>query len=416
MDEHQSVAGTTDTPPPQAPPYRRVFRRADRAVIGGVAAGLGEYFAVDPLVFRVGFVIAALAGGVGIFAYLLLWFLVPVAGEEGSPGVDRMMSSLRGLPTWLGVALLILGAAAVARGLGISHPAIFWGVALIGLGTLLFFQGREHPQHVRQRATVPLAGGVGSGGLRERLGRLRDPDPRSGIARPEPGSGFTGVPLSPPGTMAWTKRPIRRRRERSALGWITFGAVLLAIGIAALLDSTGVATMTLGRYFALTLAVLGVGVLVGARWGRARWLIVPGILLLPLVLASSLIDVPLVGGVGQRSFRPAALADVRPVYRLAAGNLILDLRAVQFTSGSITVTATVAAGQVRVLVPRNVSVVAHGSAGAGAVDLFGVSSEGLRVSVDRTFVAQGETKRLVLDLEVGMGRVSLVGEPLANLG
>ena len=42
----------------------------------GVAAGLGEYFDVDPVLFRVGFVVAALVGGAGILAYGLAWLLL----------------------------------------------------------------------------------------------------------------------------------------------------------------------------------------------------------------------------------------------------------------------------------------------------------------------------------------------------
>ena len=45
--------------------------------VGGVAAGLAEYFDVDPILFRVGFVVATLASGVGALAYLGLLAFVP---------------------------------------------------------------------------------------------------------------------------------------------------------------------------------------------------------------------------------------------------------------------------------------------------------------------------------------------------
>src|SRR5205823_9411385 len=77
-DLHTSTTTASATPPgdPEPPPYRRLYRKTDRAVLAGVAAGLGDHFSVDPLVFRVGFVISAFVGGTGIFAYLLLWWLV----------------------------------------------------------------------------------------------------------------------------------------------------------------------------------------------------------------------------------------------------------------------------------------------------------------------------------------------------
>src|SRR5690606_36922673 len=53
-------------------------------VIGGVAGGLGEYFGVDPVWFRLGFVVFTLAGGSGILAHLIAWVIIPEAGDEAS--------------------------------------------------------------------------------------------------------------------------------------------------------------------------------------------------------------------------------------------------------------------------------------------------------------------------------------------
>lgn len=47
--------------------------------IAGVCGGLGEYFALDPIFFRVGFVVLAFICGAGILLYLVLWLLVPRA-------------------------------------------------------------------------------------------------------------------------------------------------------------------------------------------------------------------------------------------------------------------------------------------------------------------------------------------------
>jgi phage shock protein PspC (stress-responsive transcriptional regulator) len=45
--------------------------------IAGVCGGLGEYFELDPVFFRVGFVILAFACGAGILLYAALWLLLP---------------------------------------------------------------------------------------------------------------------------------------------------------------------------------------------------------------------------------------------------------------------------------------------------------------------------------------------------
>jgi phage shock protein PspC (stress-responsive transcriptional regulator) len=62
---------TDETPP------RKLERSGSDAVIGGVASGLGRYFGVDPILFRIGFVVATFIGGVGILAYLALLAFVP---------------------------------------------------------------------------------------------------------------------------------------------------------------------------------------------------------------------------------------------------------------------------------------------------------------------------------------------------
>ena len=60
--------------PPARPQLRR--SRTDK-VLGGVSGGLAEYSGIDALLWRVGFVALALAGGTGIVVYLLLWLLMP---------------------------------------------------------------------------------------------------------------------------------------------------------------------------------------------------------------------------------------------------------------------------------------------------------------------------------------------------
>jgi len=50
--------------------------------IGGVCGGLGEFFDLDPLLFRVAFVVLAFVGGLGILLYLVLWLVVPGAATS----------------------------------------------------------------------------------------------------------------------------------------------------------------------------------------------------------------------------------------------------------------------------------------------------------------------------------------------
>lgn len=56
---------------------RKLTRSTSDKVLGGVAGGLAEYFSIDPLVVRIGFVASLLFSGAGLFAYAALLIFVP---------------------------------------------------------------------------------------------------------------------------------------------------------------------------------------------------------------------------------------------------------------------------------------------------------------------------------------------------
>ena len=56
---------------------KRLRRYKTEAKIAGVANGLGEYFELDPLLFRVAFIVSMFLGGLGLLVYLVMWIMVP---------------------------------------------------------------------------------------------------------------------------------------------------------------------------------------------------------------------------------------------------------------------------------------------------------------------------------------------------
>jgi phage shock protein PspC (stress-responsive transcriptional regulator) len=58
---------------------RRLYRDPDHRVIGGVCGGLGAYFNMDPIIFRIIFAALLFLTGTGFLAYLILWIAVPKA-------------------------------------------------------------------------------------------------------------------------------------------------------------------------------------------------------------------------------------------------------------------------------------------------------------------------------------------------
>ncbi len=77
------------TEQPTAP--RVLRRRGDDRVLGGVASGLADYFNVDPLLIRIGFVGLMVFNGLGLGLYLLGWLFIPTDtdGRVGRPAHPR---------------------------------------------------------------------------------------------------------------------------------------------------------------------------------------------------------------------------------------------------------------------------------------------------------------------------------------
>jgi phage shock protein PspC (stress-responsive transcriptional regulator) len=62
-----------------SPRYHRMYRDPDHRIIGGVCAGMGAYWDIDPLIVRIIFLALLLAGGVGAIVYIILYIVLPEA-------------------------------------------------------------------------------------------------------------------------------------------------------------------------------------------------------------------------------------------------------------------------------------------------------------------------------------------------
>ncbi|HLN20958.1 MAG TPA: PspC domain-containing protein [Bacteroidales bacterium] len=63
---------------------RRLFRNPENKVIAGVASGLGAYLNVDPVLFRILFILVTFFAGAGLLIYLVMWIAVPSAETESA--------------------------------------------------------------------------------------------------------------------------------------------------------------------------------------------------------------------------------------------------------------------------------------------------------------------------------------------
>jgi phage shock protein PspC (stress-responsive transcriptional regulator) len=356
---------------------RRLHRRSDERVIAGVASGLGEYFNVDPLLIRIALVASLVFGGLGLFLYAAAWLLVPEDSEERSIaerifGGAALGGGLAGAIVVVVAILVILGILSAIFG-GISNGgegALFLAVAIGIAGVLLLRRGSPEPIATASAATASSATDPGAA-------------PTAAIAA-----------------------PVVRRQPRppSPLGWYVLGAALIGIGAMALAGTAWDVAFEPGTYAGVVLGVIGVGLLVGAWFGHARFLIVIGLLLLPFAWAASLIDVPIQGGWGQQRHAPSAVSELREEYRLAGGQLTLDLSGLELGSEPVTIGASVAMGQLTVLVPDGASLDIEASVGGGTLRLLdGPFDEGTYLQ-DHAVVGAGEPD-IILDLEAGIGAI-----------
>ncbi len=56
---------------------RRLYRSRKNVMLGGVAAGLAEYFDVDVTLVRLIWLMLVFVGGTGVVAYIIAWIIIP---------------------------------------------------------------------------------------------------------------------------------------------------------------------------------------------------------------------------------------------------------------------------------------------------------------------------------------------------
>lgn len=360
-----------------APP-RLLRRRTSDRVLGGVAGGLGDYFNVDPLLIRIGFVGLMIFGGAGLVLYVVAWLLIPAAGHDTST-VEGFFARLGLTPqrlAWIALAIVVLilisnmpiggpldGSGSVFIGpLPGMNPGALWALAIIVVGIVL----------LRRRETAPA----------------------TAAAPAVPAQPIVAAP-------AVVKAP---PRPRSPLAWYACGAVLLTIGLLALVSQVADAAVAPGQFFGAALAILGIGLVVGAWWGRARILILLALLLAPLAVTASFVTAPLEGGVGDHRYAPVSAAEVRDEYRSLGGRLVLDLTGLHLGPGLVHISASVALGQLMVILPPEASVELRTRVGAG--DSYVLGSQDVGTSLDNSYVRRNPYRTTyVLDLEAGIGEV-----------
>ena len=381
MSDHEASQPPPPPPPPPAPPSRPLLRRDEHKHLAGVAGGLADYLGVEAGGLRFAFVLLALFG-VGVPLYIAGWLVMP------SP---RMPQSY--FQRWFGTPPSPVLLVTVAAGLfvlftlfdGPGHDGgpdwgLGWGLALLLGGWLLFRADRR----AHMTAGAPVMG---------------PPTPWP------PASAWHG-----PGGTAYTP-PVAapsEPRPPSILGRATVGVALASLGVAALLEQLRVVALEPHQYAALALAIVGLGLIVGAWAGRAYGLIAAGLLLLPVLFVLSMPPLPVGSGAGDFRYAPTTVAALRDSYTLGAGELELDLSDLELNGATEQVHVGVGAGQTTIIVPDDVTVAATVEVAAGDAELFGQRyvGEPFMEQLSQTFEGtSAQAGRLELHVEHGLGQI-----------
>jgi hypothetical protein len=187
---------------------------------------------------------------------------------------------------------------------------------------------------------------------------------------------------------------------------LAMGGILVLAGIAWLLEVTNTVSINWGVLLSIALLAAGAGlVLMGLRGSMNRGLVIMGIVLAAILTAAATLRIDIAGGIGGKTIHPTSAKSFAKTYRMAAGQLTIDLRHVSFNGSTPKVKATVGLGQLVVLVPPGASVRIHERAGAGQISAFTHSQSG--VDLDHTFFRGSGPPVVTLDLSVGLGQVTV---------
>ena len=349
-------------------------RTTDDRVVSGVCGGLAERMRVDAVVVRVGFVLGAAVWGITLVAYGVLWWRLP---EVDTPTRNPVRPTrLPALSLGVGSIAVMSGLLLALRAIGLLPPdSIVLPVGLVALGVTFMWAGQ--PLRPIER---PALGAAAAG---------RAPRTEDESADAE----------------AYQKPRLRWMAEDTPFGTTLVGSLLLVVCVGVLVDRTGVIGVQWRMLGACLLVVIGVTLVVGSTRGRPGGLVGIGGAVLLAVLAATVFQVPLGSGAGARDLRPVQLDDAAT--RLAGGTLTIDLRALEFgVDGPERLEASVAAGDLRVIVPVGIEVEIEASAGLGVVRLFDDTVAGM--SVHQHFRSAGHEPvagTLAVIAEVGAGRI-----------
>ncbi|RSM50310.1 PspC domain-containing protein [Amycolatopsis balhimycina DSM 5908] len=357
--------------------------------LAGVAAAIGYRYGIDPVVVRIALVVTTIFGGFGVPFYLLGWLFLPgesdeVSGFEGLIGRGRSSVS----PAFA-VVLLVLTVISVG---GSFTGSWFDGgglisFALIAAALYLLHRSRGHenrPAPVTARTSYQdFTGNFTGNGAFTMTDTAEAPSTARGWDPLAADPAGWDLPDAPPVQEPRPTPPpppsYRAPRRRSKVGSAMFAIAVVTAGAGVLANLNGAGWFSAQHIIGLVLGVVGIGLVTGAFAGGGRGLIG---LAVPLSIAGMVLttapfqDLDFRGGVGDLRPTLHTVADVKPLYQHAAGDIDLDLSKLP-PGAPYSTTVSNGAGNTTITVPETADVTFDCRTGAGDTSCFTQSANGV---------------------------------------
>jgi phage shock protein PspC (stress-responsive transcriptional regulator)/predicted membrane protein len=378
------------------PTVEPLIRPTNDRVVAGVASAIARRLSIPVWLVRVIFVVLVFSGGVGLVAYAAGWLLIPNEGATRATA-GQILDRIEGPRAWIGVGLVALAVLVAVESTDLIDADLALAALLITFGVLLY---RGDLGLLNSSEEEKNMSDIGSSDVRTTA--VLDTQTGDGAAQPP------APPPVPPVPSAAAAPPAPPApRERSFLGRLTIAAGLIVVGIMGVLDVADVADIRARHYLGTAVLIVGLGLLVGAFVGRARGLIILGVILTPALLLSPLGDVDWDNTAVRYS--PATVADIQDTYTADVGDMVIDLSAVDFGGETVETSADMSLGQIRIIVPDDVSVEARGTVAIGAARVLGDNTGGIGGMTASGSVA-GDNGTLTVDANLDIGEIEVYVE------
>jgi phage shock protein PspC (stress-responsive transcriptional regulator) len=186
---------------------------------------------------------------------------------------------------------------------------------------------------------------------------------------------------------------------------VAIGVVLLALAVGGFVAAAAGSALGGGIIIGGLVVACGIGLVGGAFRGGARWLIAPAIVLALPLAAVAATDLDLRGTWGERTFRPASVADIGDGYEMGVGEMKVDLRDLELPPGRTDIPLEIGMGQIQVLAPADMCVVTDAALSLGAANTGRGEEGGVDFEVRDGMVPDPGVRYVHLDVDLGIGEL-----------